>query len=968
MVSQKIAVVNTIHFQISVLFCFVVFSGLLVSYANNIHLSDANHANIPRAPNGIPVEALTDNGNGFVSSVHANLHPIVKGGRWIHSVFSTHEKASPSLLRLEHSLAKWLVDENKSPYHRYRHALVQLSDEAMRSSKLRRRIEKEYGIQFSKLYSRNAYDIVATEATIAALAMPQSLHVKWIGLPFAHHKVSSMLEQQMQKTQQVLSSSEAKPKTDVVGITLALTKMIHPSDTCADDVLALWLSSEPVSSNMIADMRRSSVAWLESSEAIRKAGGSIEQGDANGCADILDSPGFQLAVESGVDSSSTIWANVHSENLAGLVRWLACQPNVLYIQKTPQFDLKNVFASAVAQSGNTNQEVNENTAPLWMNGITGEGQFVHITDTGVDWDSCMFRDTLTSAVTVSSPARCYDDKRKIECYFATADFFDAELHGTHVSGTAVGLHASLMNATDREIVNSGLANGQAPRARLIFTDIGLPNGRLVVPSNLQEGFLSDGYNSGARISSHSWGCFSETNPLECNIYDLTGRSADAFSWNNLDALVLFAAGNAGDSVLGNDGRSTIGSPATAKNSVAVGAAQTSRPDVCRGGDICSPNNLALFSSRGPTLDGRIKPDLIFPGENIYSAASSGRVLDFEPDSSCASESTASELPLSGTSMATPAVAGLAALVRQYVQNYDITTGKQRSETFQPSGAMLKSLLILASQIPNGRFRSRTNLGFVSTSSRIRADRAPRQLVGNGLLSLKDIIVPLSDEIEHPVSGFRVFTYDRYSFSDDGEMLEFRFRSIPGVRSQAKIVLVYTDVPGTLTETFDDTDPVLVNDLDLIARCEGSGCQSVLLSEARSRRNNVEVIGVAKELSPIDLYSESASENEPLTLIIQVEAIKIVLGDQQFSLAILGSGLEPESIPDENWVPTWSRRANTNSVDTPTESGGGLSIGVIVGIAVGAVSLVLLLGVLGYIIFVRGVYSEDQASTNDADYL
>ena len=87
-------------------------------------------------------------------------------------------------------------------------------------------------------------------------------------------------------------------------------------------------------------------------------------------------------------------------------------------------------------------------------------------------------------------------------------------------------------------------------------------------------------------------------------------------WNNPEHIILFAAGNSGS------GFYTVGTPANAKNIIGVGAAS-------------GASNLAGFSSRGPTPDGRIKPDLVAPGAGIVSAQSG---------SSC------STVTMSGTSM------------------------------------------------------------------------------------------------------------------------------------------------------------------------------------------------------------------------------------------------------------------------------------------------------------------------------
>ncbi|MGZ5474363.1 MAG: S8 family serine peptidase, partial [Thermoanaerobaculia bacterium] len=103
---------------------------------------------------------------------------------------------------------------------------------------------------------------------------------------------------------------------------------------------------------------------------------------------------------------------------------------------------------------------------------------------------------------------------------------------------------------------------------------------------------------------------------------------------------------------------TLGTTAAAKNVIAVGAVDANK-------------NIVGFSSRGPAKDGRIKPDLVARGSGVHSSAP-----------------TDSYMNLSGTSMASPAVAGMAAL---------ITEQWKRSYGTQPSAAAVKALLIAGTE-------------------------------------------------------------------------------------------------------------------------------------------------------------------------------------------------------------------------------------------------------------------------------
>ncbi|OLF12869.1 hypothetical protein BLA60_06285 [Actinophytocola xinjiangensis] len=240
----------------------------------------------------------------------------------------------------------------------------------------------------------------------------------------------------------------------------------------------------------------------------------------------------------------------------------------------------------------------------WSNGFDGTGVTVGVVDSGVD----AANPDLAGQV-VESKSFVPDE----------LDGNDLAGHGTHVASTIAGSGAA----------SDGKYKGVAPGADIVNAKVCNQYGACVT-SWILEGMAWAARN-GATIINMSLGSDAPSDGS-----DIMSTTLDSLT-EETGALFVVAAGNAGGDV-------TIGSPAAARSALTVGAVDKS--------DAQAP-----FSSRGPRLgDGGVKPEITAPGVSIFAARAKDGFPQVPPE--------AKYVGLSGTSMATPHVAGAAAILSQ----------------------------------------------------------------------------------------------------------------------------------------------------------------------------------------------------------------------------------------------------------------------------------------------------------------
>jgi subtilisin family serine protease len=247
----------------------------------------------------------------------------------------------------------------------------------------------------------------------------------------------------------------------------------------------------------------------------------------------------------------------------------------------------------------------------------------------------------------------------------------------------------------------------------------------------------------------------------------------------------------------------------------------------------NPDHVAAFSSRGPTRDNRIKPDVVAPGTFILSARSS--LLSASNTGWAPFPLSRSYFYMGGTSMATPLAAGAVALIREFLRT--------RASITRPTAALLKATLIAGTARLPGIAAAGTIVDNHQGYGRINIDSvlAPKK--------------PASTKFVEVKKGLR--TGEIHSTT-----VKLKSNKVP-----LRIVLVFTDFPGA----------TLINNLNLIVTApDGSkyvGNQKIGDPIVLDAKNNVEVVHIDKPQTG--------------TWKIEIVGANVPKGPQDFALVYMG---------------------------------------------------------------------------------
>ncbi|MGH7951878.1 MAG: S8 family serine peptidase [Limisphaerales bacterium] len=370
-------------------------------------------------------------------------------------------------------------------------------------------------------------------------------------------------------------------------------------------------------------------------------------------------------------------------------------------------------------------------------------------------------------------------------------------HPTHVAGTMTAYGVN------------GTAIGFANRARLAEADFSKDITEMpqqAATNNVRESNHSYGYLAGwsglvnvggtlyylwvgnPSISSQSW---------IFGFYDGSGAATnDSIIYKAQTYLPVFSAGNANGyppppsqpvthvelingvyyystqvhPANGTNGFDTLTGYACSKNDLVVGAVNANT----NGYSGTNTTTIAYFSSIGPTADGRIKPDVVADGVNVYSSIAT---------------STSAYETMSGTSMSAPAVTGTLGLLTSFYQQLYPTNAPLLSGTNAPLASTLRGLLI-------------------ATADQLGTNVGPSYTYGWGLI---DPVAAANLITNNDASGSLAYIKEVRLMS--GDYIQFPVVLTNG--QPFKATIAWTDPPGTpTTPMLNPTNHMLVNDLDL----------------------------------------------------------------------------------------------------------------------------------------------------------
>ena len=446
------------------------------------------------------------------------------------------------------------------------------------------------------------------------------------------------------------------------------------------------------------------------------------------------------------------WCGKHLCEIKGQINLesLARDGRIIWSEQAFELRLTNAVAGAIVGI----PEISNSSL-----GLDGSGEKISFTDTGIDQTHPDLAGRIAGVYTQfgldPSPADSNGG------------------HGTHVALTIAGDGSGDSSAT-----------GIAPESYIVAYALEHdPSGIFGRIGSIYD-MLNHAEQEGSRVAVNAWG-------LNGNYgaYTADSRSVDVFVHDNPEFLPIFSAGD-------DEGQnaSKVMAPSTAKNVLSVGASTTN-----------PAGSVANFSAQGPTLDSRVKPDLVAPGVSICSGRAEAASAPIGLTCGTGTHATSGNplyMSISGSSQATAVAGGSVSLIREFIRE-DVGISS-------PSASLLKAASI------NGAI----DLG---------APDIPNSNEGWGQISVSNSVMP-----EYNGNALSTF-HDNSRTLSAGFSTLYQFDMDP--TSGIDVTLVWTDVAGSVNAPQGESR--LVNDLDLkLTAPDGSIYKGNVFSNGFSTPNGV----------------------------------------------------------------------------------------------------------------------------------
>ena len=351
-------------------------------------------------------------------------------------------------------------------------------------------------------------------------------------------------------------------------------------------------------------------------------------------------------------------------------------------------------------SATTGADAVRTTSGINVNGVDGSGIGIAVLDSGIYTSHVDFLDKSNNLRVVHS--QDFTGENRID---------DPYGHGTHV--------ASIVAGSGR--VSNAAYLGIAPSANLINLRVLNSQGTGTISNTLAalDWLLANHTTYNIRVVNMSLG----TPAVDSYKNDPICRAVRSLV--NSGVVVVVAAGNNGKNAAGQKVYGMIHCPGNEPSAITVGAANTF------GTDARNDDGVTTYSSRGPTrsswtdeaglrhYDHLMKPDLVAPGNKIVEAQAPNNLLvtqNPQLDANVSPVANRNQMYLNGTSMASPAVAGAAALLLQ------------ANPTLTPN--MVKAILMYTAQPLAGFNTLEQGAGELNIEGAVRLARLVRTDFGN----------------------------------------------------------------------------------------------------------------------------------------------------------------------------------------------------------------------------------------------